>query len=110
MLSCLRLSWDQFLPCHFAWCHVLYKNTMHSHPLWSPGSMFGFGALSRSEKQTHVSPNLSFLESSDVNISNKYRQSFSPKQHTYFMKLQEMSACSPSTQGAEVGCVRLRAF
>lgn len=87
MLSSLWLSWGQILPCHFALCHVLDQNTTRPHPPWSPGKVFGFGALSRSEKQTHVSPNLIFLESSDVNISNKYHQSFSPKRHTYFMKL-----------------------
>lgn len=87
MLSSLWLSWGQFLPCHFALCHVLYQTTTHPRPLWSHGKVFGFGALSRSKKQTKF-PQISFsLKVQMLTSVTNIVSHFSPKQHTFFMTL-----------------------
>lgn len=81
MLSSLRLSWGQFLPCHFALCHVLYQNTTHPSPPWSHEKVFSFGALSRSEKQTKFPQISFFLKAQMLTLATNIVSHFPPK-HT----------------------------
>lgn len=122
MLSSLWLSWGQSLSLFLELCVV--SEHYVSVPLVSSQESVQLWALSSSEKQTQVSPNLIFLKSANVSVSNKYCQSLSPKaiyffhdslgnvylypQHTETEAGQHESVgtlgcCTPSTQKAEVG-------